>query len=268
MDFDVALQSYFNLLNQNGHLVDSFLLCMMRVMGFVHTAPIFGRKDLPSVFKTNIGILLTIALFNLIPKPEAQPSYWGEGDLLGFMVHIIINVTIGVVLGSIADLLKQAIDSAGGVATNQMGLSSAMTMDPSSRQQVMLLQNLYSWIGTMIFIGIGGVYWLIDAILRSFTMFPMYTLNPAFSEKINPDYIISLSADVMTVAVELVSPIILATMTVDIMLGVVNKTAPQIPVFQLSMGLKPSVGVIILIITLPILINAMGNHLEDFKFFF
>ena len=50
----------------------------------------------------------------------------------------------------------------------QMGLSSAMVMDPTSNSQTSILSRIITLLGILIFIELGGFYWLINALMRSF----------------------------------------------------------------------------------------------------
>ena len=48
------------------------------------------------------------------------------------------------------------------------------------------------------------------------------------------------------------------------MLGIVNRTAQQMPVFQLSFALKPSIGIAIMLLTLTTFIQALSDYLNDY----
>ena len=64
---------------------------------------------------------------------------------------------------------------------------------------------------------------------------------------------------------QIASPVLLATMGQDIILGVISKTAPQINVFQLSFLFKPVFGVAILMWIMPILIDIINDYFTSFS---
>ena len=59
--------------------------------------------------------------------------------------------------------------------------------------------------------------------------------------------------------------ILLATLGLDISLGVNSKTAPQVNVFQMSFLFKPVMGALILIWVLPMLVNVIADYFTSFS---
>ena len=142
----------------------------------------------------------------------------------------------------------------------QMGLSSAMVMDPSSNSQTALLSNILTLFGTIIFIHIGGVYWMLNAFVRSFEIFPMYATSIPLMQLVNIDYLITMTSNVLYIGLQIASPILLATLGQDIILGIISRTAPQVNVFQLSFLFKPVFGAAIMIWTMSILLNVITDY--------
>ena len=63
---------------------------------------------------------------------------------------------------------------------------------------------------------------------------------------------------------QIASPVLLATLGQDIILGVISKTAPQVNVFQLSFLFKPVVGAAILVWIMPMLVNIINDYFLSF----
>ena len=72
------------------------------------------------------------------------------------MLLLLLNFAVGAIIGYIAQIIILAIEAGGDMINTQMGLSSAMVMDPSSNSQTALLSNILTLFGTIIFIHIGG----------------------------------------------------------------------------------------------------------------
>ena len=142
----------------------------------------------------------------------------------------------------------------------QMGLSSAMVLDPTTSSQVSILTRIISLLGILIFMNIGGVYWLIKAFLRSFEIFPLFATHLPLKELVNMDYLIKMSSNVLYMGLQIASPVLLATLGQDIILGVISKTAPQVNVFQLSFLFKPVFGAAIMVWILPMLLNVISDY--------
>ena len=74
-----------------------------------------------------------------------------------------------------------------------------------------------------------------------------------------------MSSNVLYMGLQIASPILLATLGQDIILGVISKTAPQVNVFQLSFLFKPVLGAAIMVWILPMLVNIITNHFMSFS---
>jgi len=138
-------------------------------------------------------------------------------------------------------------------------------MDPSTKSQVSIMANFFSILAMLIFIYSGGVYWLFNALIRSFEIYPMYSVNFHFENIINLQYLSEITANVLFMGLHIAGPILLATLAQDIILGIISKTAPQVNVFSLSFLFKPVMGAFILIVILPMLINVITDYLTSFS---
>ena len=136
-----------------------------------------------------------------------------------------------------------------------------MIMDPSTKSQVSMMANFFSVLAMLIFIYSGGVYWLFNALIRSFELFPMYSVNFHFENFINIQYLGQVTGNILFTGLHIAGPVLLATLAQDIILGIISKTAPQINVFSLSFLFKPVMGAFILIVILPMLINVITEYL-------
>ena len=262
MQFDAAMQSFATIHKQYGPMLDGLLLMFFRMLAFASTGPIFNRKTIPILIKISAAFFLTGTLAWMIP-PDTQGPLSASGLYGPFVLQLIMNIVVGALIGFIADMILQAAYAAGNTMNNQIGLSSAMIMDPANGKQAMLLEMLFSYITVLIFIYLGGMHWMIAALKRSLEVFPLYTIQQPIAQVIDLSYLVDLSGNVLLVGVELVSPVIVVTMAVDVMLGIVNRTAQQMPVFQLSFALKPSIGVAIMWITLSTFLQALSDYLNE-----
>ncbi len=262
MDFDLVLQSFSQLHATYGSMLNGLLLLFFRVLAFLFFGPIFNRKNIPAMLKISAAIFFTGALISHIPAAEANLY---ANEYTGFFIlQLIMNITIGALIGFIANMILQVVYSAGNLMNNQIGLSSAMIMDPSSGRQTMILESLFAFLTLAAFMELGGLHWMILALEKSLRLFPLFQIQHNIPAIISMDYLNMLSGNVISVAVTMMAPILVVTLCVDIMLGIVNRTAQQMPVFQLSFALKPSVGVAVLLVTLPIFINVLLDFLNDY----
>ena len=223
-----------------------------RLLGFIRFAPVFNRKEIAGLVKLAFAFIMTVVLTPLL-KPGMPP-----GDISPLLL-IVLNFAVGAIIGYIAQLLILAIEAGGDMINTQMGLSSAMVMDPTTNSQTSILSRIITLMGILIFIELGGFYWLINALVRSFELFPVYAVSIPLEKIINLDYLVTTTSNVLYVGLQIASPVLLATLGQDIILGVISKTAPQVNVFQLSFLFKPVFGAAIMIWILPMLVNVISE---------
>ena len=238
--------------------MSAFLVIFSRMMGFARFAPVLNRKEIPTLMKVALAFLLSI-IFIMVLHPKGLPSH---GDLL---LAIILNIAVGAMMGYMAQLILAAVEAGGDMINMQMGLSSAMVLDPTTSSQVSLVGRFFGILGIIIFLKIGGAYWLFEAFMRSFDIFPIYSTSVPLAKIVNMDYLISMSSNVLYMGLQFASPVLLATLGQDIILGVISKTAPQVNVFQLSFLFKPVFGAAILIWILPMLVNVINDYFMTFS---
>ncbi|MBO5739077.1 flagellar biosynthetic protein FliR [bacterium] len=228
-----------------------------RLLGFIRFAPVLNRKEFNTTVKLSLALLLTLMITPLM-TPTSPPSS------ISPMLLLLLNFAVGAIIGYIAQLIILAIEAGGDMINTQMGLSSAMVMDPTTNSQTSILSRMITLLAICLFIQLGGLYWLFNALLRSFEIFPIYAVNIPLEKIINLDYLIKTTSNVLYVGLQIASPILLATLGQDIILGVISKTAPQVNVFQLSFLFKPVFGAAIMIWILPMLIDVISDFFLSF----
>lgn len=229
-----------------------------RLLGFIRLAPVFNRKEIPSLVKLSFVLVLTIVLTGVV-KPDVTVIKDS------FALSIVLNIVVGAMIGYMAQLILIAVEAGADMINMQMGLSSAMVLDPTTSSQVSILGKAFSLLGLLIFIQLGGIYWLIQALIRSFEVFQLGAVSIPLQQLVNMDYLIELSSNVLYMGLQIASPVLLATLGQDIILGVISKTAPQVNVFQLSFLFKPCLGAAILVWIMPMLVNIISDYFLSFS---
>ncbi|MEW5819675.1 MAG: flagellar biosynthetic protein FliR [Cyanobacteriota bacterium] len=239
----------------------AYMLVFARMIAFFQLAPIFKRKELVFMAKVGFSTILTLVILTIIDVgtiPQGQ----------SFVYLLFINVVVGITIGFISRMIFHTVQAAGDLANNQMALSSASTFDPSTKVQTSIIGHIMSLFSVVVFIEIGGLHWVISAFKRSFDLFPLFDPTPQMMSQISLDYLITISGNIIFVGFQMVAPIIITTLAIDIILGIISKTAPQINVFQLSFVFKPCVGCMVLLATMPIFMRVLENYFIEYSQFF
>lgn len=254
---DAVLEAFPKYFPEINNALGGGLLIFARVLGFVRFAPVLNRKEMAGYIKLCFALILTIILMMTV---HTGPVPHGSSLILG----LVLNLAGGMMIGFIANCIVQAISAAGDMINMQMGLSSAMVLDPTVGAQVSILGNFFGLLAVIIFIHVGGVYWLINALHRSLEIFPVYATAIPMDQLINKEYLITITSNVLYVGLQIASPVLLATLGQDLILGIISKTAPQVNVFQLSFLFKPVLGAAILLWIMPVIINVISDYFISF----
>lgn len=230
------------------------IMVFLRLVGMMRLAPVLSKSEIPAMVRLSLALICTVILVGVInPAPASADT--------PIFLCMFLNFVFGLLIGFVANCILAAVLAGGDMINTQMGLSSAMIMDPSTKSQVSMMANYFSVLAMLIFIYSGGVYWLFNALIHSFELFPPYVVDFHFENYINIDYLSKITGNILFVGMHLAGPVLLATMAQDIILGIISKTAPQVNVFSLSFLFKPVMGAFILIVILPMLINVITDYL-------
>lgn len=255
---EVILSQFAKLFPAFNTAIAAGIIIFARMMGFIRFCPVFNRKEIPALIKIALALLLTVTM-TIVLKPAAPPV---DNSLL---LSIVLNIAVGAMIGYMAQLILIAVHAGADMINVQMGLSSAMVLDPTTQSQVSILDKLFSILGLLIFIQLGGIYWLFQAFMRSFELFPVYAVHIPLAKIVNMDYLSQMTSNVLYMGLQIASPVLLATLGQDIILGIISKTAPQVNVFQLSFLFKPVLGAAILVWILPMLVTIISDYFLSFS---
>ena len=116
------------------------IMVFARMLGLMQFAPVFNRKEVPSMVRISVALIVTVIVV-LILKPQPIPPN------TSIVMGIILNYAFGAILGYIAHCVLAAINAGGDMINTQMGLSSAMVLDPTTRSQTSILGNYFAILG-------------------------------------------------------------------------------------------------------------------------
>lgn len=232
--------------------IDVFLLVLVRMTGLFVIAPIFGRRNIPAVFKVGFSFLLALILVNTV-QPAAPGEYGGIWEFAGLAAKEFIT---GLSIGYVAYLVFTAIYLAGQLIDMQIGFGMVNVLDPLSNIQIPVTANYYFILSMLSFLAVKGHHALLRALFESYASIPLG--GAAFGGGLMND-VIRMFGDMFVIGFKIAAPITAAILIADVVLGVISKTIPQMNVFVVGMPLKIMVGISIMLITIPMFIMLVGD---------
>jgi flagellar biosynthetic protein FliR len=234
-------------------------LLMSRLLPVIIFSPFLGGEVVPTEVKIGLGVLLSLVLFPLVSDrvtliPVAP---------LPFIAVLMKELFIGICIAFIVNLVFMAAQVAGALMDTLGGTAMAQLHVPQIQQQVSLFSSLKLQLTVVLFLTLNGHHLIISALADSLVSIPLDRF-PAFSGGLWPffEVVIRVSADLFMVGLALAAPVLLATFLTDLSLGMINKVAPQIQVFFISMSIKPMVAVTMTLIALHLLATRLVNEFK------
>jgi flagellar biosynthesis protein FliR len=178
--------------------------------------------------------------------------------LFGAVMGIGGEICFGLAIGMILSLVFIAVQWAGEVIGQQMGLNISEVLDPQFGGAGSLIGDLYFWFAMMTFLSIRGDQMLLRGVKASFEALPV--LSVGINESII-DLLLSLLTGATTLALCLAGPMLITMIVVDLALGCISKTMPQFNVMSAGLTIRAVVGVVVLLIGMSLTGNVMKDAL-------
>jgi len=224
-------------------------LVLVRILSFVHFAPVFSHKSVPAYVRIIFAFLLT----NLIADYVVVQEIPKEGYSLVYA--IMVNIVLGFIMGFVSNLMFTTVVAGGEMMDSAMGFSAAQTFDPSLGSQTTIMGKFMGMLSIVVFFQVRGFEIMLEVLTNSFTRFSLY--DPIMN--INIAKIIHLSGDIINMGFLIVSPIVITILITDLVLGLISRAAPQINAFQISFTVKPTIGALIWLIIMPLFFTGLAN---------
>jgi flagellar biosynthetic protein FliR len=219
----------------------AFLLVFARVASFFVTLPLFSYRNIPTTHKIGLAFFTSwIMFFTIEKKPLAIDGI--------YLMLIIKEVLVGLFIGLIAFMIMSAIQIAGGLIDFQMGFAIANVIDPQTGAQSPLMgQYLYTF-ALLFLLTLNGHHLLLDGVFYSYRLIPLDQLFLPFGEEAVVEAMIKTFQSLFVIAFQMAIPIVGSLFLVDVALGIVARTVPQLNIFVVGLPIKILASFIILIV--------------------
>jgi flagellar biosynthetic protein FliR len=150
-------------------------------------------------------------------------------------------------MGIATNLVFEAVQMAGQVLGVQMGYSLVNILDPQTQVDTTVVALFYQSIVMLLFLRMDVHYWLLRAVVNSFVYLPAGTthLSSLFTMAV-----VKTVGQIFGLGIQIAAPVLSATLVADIVLGLLGKASPQLPLMLLGPAVKSLLGLAILMATL------------------
>ncbi|MBS4217736.1 flagellar type III secretion system protein FliR [Bacillus sp. FJAT-49711] len=235
--------------------ISVFMLVFMRVSTFFVTLPLFSYRTLPATYRIGFAFFLSLLMYYTIDVQSIEIT--GEYFLL-----ILKEAGVGLLIGFTAYMILSAIQIAGGFIDFQMGFAIANVIDPQTGTQSPLIGQYLYMFSLLFLLAINGHHLILDGIFYSYQFIPIDQVFIPFGDSSLTEYIIKSFSMMFMIAFQMAIPVVASLFLVDVALGIVARTVPQLNIFVVGFPIKIAVSFIILFIVLGVMFGVVQNLFE------
>jgi flagellar biosynthesis protein FliR len=235
-------------------LAATFMLVFARIGAMVMLLPGFGEVNIPVRIKLSIALLLTMIILPL-HRQAYQVDLTSLAPLVVMMLHEIV---IGVVLGATARVTMSALQVAGSVIAQQLGLGFVTAIDPTQGQQGLLIGNFLTILGLTLLFATDSHHLVISALNESYRIF---SPGQMFSTGDVAALATKAFASAFKIGMQLSAPFLVFGLIFNLGLGVLARLMPQMQVYFVGVPLSILIGFLILALVITAI---MGTFLDYF----
>lgn len=229
----------------------AFLWPFARITAFMAVSPLWGHSSVPNQAKVGLAALVTVVVAPLLPPlPDVPVVSWAG---IGILIEQIV---VGLAIGFVMHLVYAAVQAAGEFIGLQMGLGFASFFDAASGTNIMVLSRILYMITLLMFLAFNGHLMVLEVLVMSFQTLPIGLggFNPNAFEMI-ARYAGTIFASGMLLAL----PVVGALLIINLGLGILNRSAPQLTVFNIGFPTSLTVGLVLMMV----LMTDLGRFLQS-----
>ena len=229
------------------------VLAMARIGGAFAICPALTESMIPGVARhaATLGFALLAVPLIYTTMPPGEPNGWM------FALLAAREALIGFLIGFFSAIPFWVAENVGNFIDNQRGATMGEVYSPINGAQVSTTGIFFTQlVSTLFFVG-GAVFLFLGALYKSYAVWPVFAAPGISFASDAPLQMLGTLDGMLKTTVVISAPVIIIMFLATLGLGLVNRTAPQLNVFFLSMPVKSALGVAMLIVYLPFIMDML-----------
>ena len=205
------------------------MISSLRIGAFLVASPFFGSRMIPLTVRIVFAIALGIGLVSHLKFPPVE-------FLVGVKLVPIIfqELFIGIACGLVLNILFSSVILAGEKIAATSGLAFAAQIDPTSGAQSPVISQIFQLFLLILFFSVNGHLIVFELFYKSYEIVPIgsfYNFKGVIGEAINS------TNSIYQNAVIIVLPIVSILFFMNLGIGFITKSAPQLNLFSFGFPL-------------------------------
>lgn len=228
----------------------NFIFPFCRILALITIIPIFENNFISYKIKFILSVLVTILIM-----PFLAPLQIISLSSIDFLI-LVEQILIGMVLGMIVQFILSIGHIVGDIIGFQIGLSFSTIFDSGSRINTSIISRFFYILIVLLLISWNSHIWMIFILVNTFYTIPIdkIILNSGiFLDVVEFYSIIFLNGMMLSL------PIIIIILTLNIIMGLLNRILSQLSIFSIGLPVTLLTGIFIL----NLLIFIISPHIKD-----
>jgi len=233
-----------------------FALVAARLGGLLMFQPVLGSLAIPHRLRVMLVLALAALMTPLVHLPAAAPD-----TPLQIAFAMGLEVLLGGLIGLVTVACFLGVQIGGQLIAQEAGLAFGQIVDPNTDHQQSVIGVLYVQLVAVVYLVIGGHRALVSACLDTFQTIPL--LADGGAARVGGEMLCDAIALSGHVAFQVTAPAMLALFLVNVAMGFVSRTVPQLNILAVGFSLKAMVAFLLMAVSLPSAADAFIESLEQ-----
>jgi flagellar biosynthetic protein FliR len=211
------------------------LVVSIRVGAALLFAPIWGYPGIPQTMRILLVFALATGIAGTIP---VNPAIYQNPGLV-----IPSEILIGMLLTMSIRIAFAGLHMGGQLLSYYLGFSQVQTIDPNTQNRSTLMSAFLTLFGYVLILSTDQHHAMLRAISASYSAFPMGAIihtNQWFGA------LMDASRQIFIIGWRIALPVFAATLLIEVVVGLVARTQPQISSMVVTAPLKLLIGITVL----------------------
>lgn len=226
-----------------------FLLVAARLGGLLMFQPVLGAMAVPTNVRALLVLGLAALLTPLVGLPAAAPD-----TSVGIVIAMATELLLGAVIGLVGVACFLGLQWGGLLVAQESGLAFGQIVDPTSEEEETVVGVFYIQMAVVVYLLLGGHRALVTACLDTFRTIPL--LGDTGAATHGAELLLKALSVGGEVALRVAAPALLALFLVNVALGFVSRTMPQLNVLAVGFSIKGMLAFLLMAVSLPAALDA------------
>jgi len=227
------------------------MVVAVRVGAALLFAPIWGYPGIPQVMRILLVFSLAIGIAAIVPVNTAVYQNPGLVIPSEFLIGILLTMSIRIAFAG--------LHMGGQLLSYYLGFSQVQTIDPNTQNRSTLLSAFLTLFGYVLILASNQHHAMLRAIRSSYDAFPMATVvqtNQWFGA------LMDATRQIFIIGWRIAIPVFAATLLIEVVVGLVSRSQPQLSSMIVTAPLKLLIGLTILGASLTFLPRAFDGAMN------